>query len=182
MQYSRLANGIAASFDLRVACVTGALTRRSAFSVLAILADWSTTSIGIGTISLQAGALVGCHTATVATAGITVGHAVLAAHGIQSVALPATAFVLFIAHPVATTKRAGGDALALFSPHMSRYANTRVGSRADAVGATIVADWIAQAKDVCVALIALAADLNATQLRCGAVTHHSLCSARSMQQ
>lgn len=182
MQYSRLANGIAASFHLRVACVTGALTRRSAFSVLAILADWSTTSIGIGTISLPAFALVGCHTATVATAGITVRHAVLAANGIQSVALTATAFVLFIAYSIAATQRAGGDALALFSPHMSRYADTRVGSRADAIGATIIADRIAQAKDVCVALIALATDLKATQLRCGAVTHHSLCSARSMQQ
>lgn len=161
--------------------MTATLTRRSAFSVLAILADWGTTAIGIGTISLQAGALVGCHTATVATAGITVGHAVLTANGIQSVALTATAFVLFIAYSIAATQRAGRDALSLFSPHMSRYADTRVGSRTNAVGATINADRIAEAKDVCVALIALATDLNATQLRCGAVSHHSLCSARSMQ-
>lgn len=51
-QYSRLANGIAASFHLRVARVAAALTRRSAFSVLAILAHWGTTAIGIGAISL----------------------------------------------------------------------------------------------------------------------------------
>lgn len=65
---------------------------------------------------------------------------------------------------------------------MSRYADTRVRSRTDAIRATISADRIADAKDVYVALIALAADLNATQLRGGAVTHHVLCSSRSMQQ
>lgn len=181
-RYSRLTNGITATLDLEVTRPTAALTRRRAFSILAILTDRSTAAIRIGTISGQAVAFVGRHTASVATARITVGLAVLAANGIQCVTLPATAFVLLIAYPIATTQGAGRDALALHRAHMSRYTDTCVGRRTDAIGTAIVTDRFTDAIDMGVTLVTLATDLYATQFRRGTITHYVLRSPRSMQQ
>lgn len=173
-RYSLLTNRITTTLDLEVARPTAALTRRRAFSILAILTDRSTAAIRIGTISWQAVALVGRHTASISTARITVGLAVLAANGIQCVTLSATAFVLLIAYPIATAQGAGRDALALRRTHMSRYTDTCVGRRTDAIGTAIVTDRFTDAIDMGVTLVTLATDLYATQFRRGTISHYVL--------
>lgn len=63
---------------------------------------------------------------------------------------------------------------------MSGHANASIGSCAYAIGAVVRADGIAALIDMGIALVALAANLNLTQIRGGAIAH--ILFPRAMQQ
>lgn len=157
--------------ELQVAPVAGAVPRSSASAVLAALTDRLAAAVGGHAIALQAGTLVGCDAPTEGASWAALRLTVLACRRLQRVALAATALVGLVAHPVAAAQRAGGDAPALGRAHMSGNADAGVGRRADSVGTVIGADGLTAAVDMRVALVPLAADLDATHVWSGAVAH-----------
>lgn len=52
---------------------------------------------------------------------------------------------------------------------MAGYANTSVGRCTDAIGAIVGADGVTTCENVCIALVALTADLYSTHIWCGAI-------------
>lgn len=163
------AYGLAASIYLLVAYVAAALTGGRALSVLTAIAHRLAASVRRLAVALQAGAFVGGHTVSEGTARLALRLTVLTGHLFQDISLATLALVPFVAHPVATTQGAGGDALSLGGPDMAGNADAGVRRRADPVGAVVGADWLAAAVDVGIPFVAVAAHLDATHVGSGAV-------------
>jgi len=169
--YLHGADGLTATLELEVAAVAVAVPWSRAPAVLAAVADRFAGSVGGQAVSVEAGALVGRHTASEGAARIALRLAVLTALRLQGISLAALALVPVIAHPIATAQGAGRDALALGGAHVARDADTGVRSGADSVVAIIGANRLAAAVNVRVPLVALAANLDATHVRSGPVAH-----------
>jgi len=146
--YLHGADGLTATLELEVAAVAVAVPWGRAPAVLTAVADRFAGSVGGQAVSVEAGALVGRHTASEGAARIALRLAVLAALRLQGIPLAALALVPVIAHPIATAQGAGGDALALGGTNMARDADTGVRSRADSVVAIIGANRLAAAVNV----------------------------------
>lgn len=142
-----------------------------ALAILATITHWFAGSVGGQAISVEAGALIGRHTASKGATGLAFRLAVLTSLRLKRVSLAALALIPLVAHSVAAAQGTGGDALALGGANVAGHADTGIRSSADSIPAVIRADRLTAAVDVRISLIAIAADLDATHVRSGAIAN-----------